>query len=449
MNRILILRSSTAGARPVGRDTGELYVNLPDNQLGVIDDTNAPVDLIAVRHFSAAASYFTGDCVLYNGRIYIATGIFGPGTFNPLDWNVVTMATDLALYMPLSGGTFTGVVRFPANNSVVINGAVATQRAILGQTAGSNRWQLMLGDFTAESGLNAGSNFSLSAMTDGGATLSTPLAINRATGVADFAVTPTVAGVPIGGGAGGGGGVGENLIINGNFAINQRAYVSGTALPAVPTIMNGYGHDRWKAGAGGCTYTFAAVIPDTTVTITAGTLTQIIEAGVIDGGPYTLSWAGTAQARVYQGAPTGAYAASPLTTPALTPGVNTIVEFNTGTVTRVKFESGAAATPFNRLSMARCMTECQRYYQIGTLYCDGLYAANAGNAIYFSNTCPVPPRTGATATMTIVRNTSTNLGATPSLNHDPPPGNMFYVNASATAVGTARVNIRYSANAEL
>jgi hypothetical protein len=203
MNRILILRSSTAGARPVGRDTGELYVNLPDNQLGVIDDTNAPVDLIAVRHFSPAASYFTGDCVFYNGKIYIATGIFGPGTFNPLDWNVVTMATDLALYMPLSGGTFTGVVRFPANNSVVINGAVATQRAILGQTAGSNRWQLMLGDFTAESGLNAGSNFSLSAMTDGGATLSTPLAINRATGVADFAVTPTVAGVPIGGGAGG------------------------------------------------------------------------------------------------------------------------------------------------------------------------------------------------------------------------------------------------------
>jgi hypothetical protein len=283
-----------------------------------------------------------------------------------------------------------------------------------------------------------------------GGTLTGDLILNADPTVGLGAATKDYVDANIGGiGGGGGGGVGENLIINGNFAINQRAYVSGTALPAVPTIMNGYGHDRWKAGAGGCTYTFAAVIPDTTVTITAGTLTQIIEAGVIDGGPYTLSWAGTAQARVYQGAPTGAYAASPLTTPALTPGVNTIVEFNTGTVTRVKFESGAAATPFNRLSMARCMTDCQRYYQIGTLYCDGLYAINAGNAIYFSNTCPVPPRTGATATMTIVRNTSTNLGATPSLNHDPPPGNMFYVNASATAVGTARVNIRYSANAEL
>ena len=283
-----------------------------------------------------------------------------------------------------------------------------------------------------------------------GGTLTGDLILNADPTVGLGAATKDYVDANIGGiGGGGGGGVGENLIINGNFAINQRAYVSGTALPAVPTIMNGYGHDRWKAGAGGCTYTFAAVIPDTTVTITAGTLTQIIEAGVIDGGPYTLSWAGTAQARVYQGAPTGAYAASPLTPPALTLGANTIVEFNTGTITRVKFESGAAATPFNRLSMARCMTDCQRYYQIGTLYCDGLYATNAGNAIYFSNTCPVPPRTGATATMTIVRNTSTNLGATPSLNHDPPPGNMFYVNASATAVGTARVNIRYSANAEL
>jgi hypothetical protein len=203
MNRILILRSSTAGARPVGRDTGELYVNLPDNQLGVIDDTNAPVDLIAVRHFSAAASYFTGDCVLYNGKIYIATGIFGPGPFNPLDWTVVTMATDLALYMPLSGGTFTGIVRFPANNSVVINGAAGSARALIAQTAGVNRWQVQFADYTAESGVNAGSNFVLTPCSDVGNLMPPALTISRATGVADFGAAPTVLGVPIGGGAGG------------------------------------------------------------------------------------------------------------------------------------------------------------------------------------------------------------------------------------------------------
>ena len=152
--------------------------------------------------------------------------------------------------------------------------------------------------------------------------------------------------------------LGDNRIINGNFAVNQRGYVSGTALAAAA-----YGHDRWKAGASGCTYTFTAALPDTTITITAGTLTQIIEAGMIEGGVYTLSWTGTAQARVYQGAPTGAYAASPIATAALPAGVNTIVEFNTGTVTRVKLEIGTVATPYNRQSLAKSQADCERYFR--------------------------------------------------------------------------------------
>jgi hypothetical protein len=199
VNRVQTLRSSVPGTAPAPgtRQPGELYVNFPDNALGVIDPTQNPVDLIPVRYFSSLASYFTGDCVLQNGRIYVATGIFGPGPFNPADWNVVTMATDLALYMPLSGGTFTGVVRFPANNSVVINGAAASQRAILGQTAGLNRWQMQLGDFTAESGANAGSNFVLTSMSDAGGNLGVPLTISRASGIT------TLQGLSLPGGAAG------------------------------------------------------------------------------------------------------------------------------------------------------------------------------------------------------------------------------------------------------
>jgi len=155
-----------------------------------------------------------------------------------------------------------------------------------------------------------------------------------------------------------GGRLGDNRIINGNFAINQRTYVSGTALAAAA-----YGHDRWKAGAGGGTYTFTAAVPDTTITITVGTLTQVIEAGMIEAGVYILSWTGTAQARVYQGAPTGSYAASPVVTASLPAGTNTIVEFNTGTVTKVKFEIGSVATPFNRQTLAKSLVDCQRYYQ--------------------------------------------------------------------------------------
>src|SRR4249920_3929047 len=66
---------------------------------------------------------------------------------------------------------------------------------------------------------------------------------------------------------------------NGGFAINQRTYVSGTALAA-----SAFGHDRWKAGSGGGTYTFAAGSgPSRTITITAGTLQQIVEGASIAG----------------------------------------------------------------------------------------------------------------------------------------------------------------------
>jgi hypothetical protein len=152
--------------------------------------------------------------------------------------------------------------------------------------------------------------------------------------------------------------MGDNRIINGAFAVNQRGYTTGTALAAAA-----YGHDRWKAGASGCTYTFTAALPDTTITITAGTLTQIIEAGMIEGGVYTLSWTGTAQARVYQGTPTGSYAASPVTTAALPAGVNTVVEFNAGTLTKAKLEIGSVATPYNRQSLAKSLADCQRYFE--------------------------------------------------------------------------------------
>jgi hypothetical protein len=97
---------------------------------------------------------------------------------------------------------------------------------------------------------------------------------------------------------------GANNADNGGFAVNQRTYVSGTALAA-----GAYGHDRWKAGAGGGTYTFAAPSgPSNSITITAGTLQQVIEGAALAGGTYTLSWTGTAQGRI--GA--GSYAASPV-----------------------------------------------------------------------------------------------------------------------------------------
>src|SRR3990172_9033570 len=93
----------------------------------------------------------------------------------------------------------------------------------------------------------------------------------------------------------------RNRIINGNFAINQRA-VTGTVVLAAGI----YGHDRFKAGASGCTYTFATSANVTTLTISAGSLQQVIEGVNLETGTYALSWSGTATGKI--GA--GAYSAS-------------------------------------------------------------------------------------------------------------------------------------------
>jgi len=156
----------------------------------------------------------------------------------------------------------------------------------------------------------------------------------------------------------------RNKLINGNFGINQRV-VSGT----VTLTANQYGHDYWKAGASGCTYTFSTVNNVTTITITAGTLTQIINGKNLFSGTHVLSWVGTAQGRV--GA--GAYGASGLTA-SVTGGANTTVEFGTGTLSLVQFEPGNTPTTFEfRLNeLQLCQQRYFKTYDIGTAPASGI-----------------------------------------------------------------------------
>lgn len=191
--------------------------------------------------------------------------------------------------------------------------------------------------------------------------------------------------------------IGKNRLINGNFSINQRA-VSGT----VSLSAGAYGHDRWKAGASGCTYTFAASGNDTVITITAGSLMQVIEGVNIEGGVYALSNEGSAQARIaINGASTsGAYAAAtksaPLLSSSATGGQQITVEFSTGTVHRAQAEPGTIATPFER-RMSLELALCQRYYAFGSF---GLGRADTTSQINWSVTWPVRMRATPTITVT-------------------------------------------------
>jgi len=151
----------------------------------------------------------------------------------------------------------------------------------------------------------------------------------------------------------------RNILINGNYLINQRVYVSGTA-----TASGTYMHDRWKSTTTNSNYTFTQGTPDTTITIAAGTIAQIVEDKNVAGGVYTLSWTGTATARIAinGGTTSGAYAASPITTSSATAGQTITVEFSTGTLGKVQLEPGTIATPYEQQIYSDQLAQCQRYY---------------------------------------------------------------------------------------
>jgi hypothetical protein len=82
-------------------------------------------------------------------------------------------------------------------------------------------------------------------------------------GAADASAARAAAGVP-----------GANLLINPDFRINQRGYASGGTIGGAYA----YGmHDRWKSGASGGIYTFTQLASSTQITITAGSIVQVIE----------------------------------------------------------------------------------------------------------------------------------------------------------------------------
>lgn len=440
---------------------------------------------------------FTSPAAFFNGVVTAPTPPAGTSTTRMATTEFVTTAlggigAPTGPFLPLTGGQtnpVTGQAYFTAPGWAVIigtntqasmlamDGPAASNRYICFLTAELQRWQVAVTS-TAETGANVGSDFSLYSYTDTGAFLGQPLFIRRsdsmfqtsgltnrfgwggtqnalvvtasATTAGNVSLTPsgtgaiTVPTAPAGTNttqvastafvaAAAGSLANVNMIVNSGFTVNQRVYTSGTALAA-----GAFGHDRWKAGAGGGTYTFVQSGGSaTTITITAGTLTQVVEGGAILTGNFTLSWTGTAQARL--GA--GGYSASPLTV-ALTGGTNSTFEFNTGTLSQIMLTAGSTAKPWIAVRPSLELISCQRFYQIVDANYSGHTTQAGANIVvqlFFATPMRIAP-TGDYTGVTVANITGKN-GA-PSVR-----GSTLF--GTATAAGAFSFSGTATMNAEL
>jgi hypothetical protein len=225
----------------------------------------------------------------------------------------------------------------------------------------------------------------------------------------------------------------RNLIRNRNLREVNR-----TRLWAGPYVMTAgqFLCDAWRAGAGGCT----ATEPTGSTTISAGTLVQTVFTSTIyaydtmdppASTPVTITWSGTAQARVNG----GSYSASPLTyTPANMP-VSFELEFNAGTLSKPRAHLGTHCPEWVALNDIEAQHEADFDFQ----ELEVTHRWDAGGAAgQLGLTYPLSTRmrTGTTAAWGTAT-TNTNIAGTPSLTLLPSRRSVSVV-ATSTAAGAAQ-----------
>ncbi len=156
----------------------------------------------------------------------------------------------------------------------------------------------------------------------------------------------------------------QNLLVNGDFHINQRGFAGGVL------SAGSYGHDRWKAGSTDADY---SVDSSGNVTLTSGNLVQIIESPDLAGQVVTVSiekLSGGNLVYEIEGVtgtftPASERKGARLTIPTGSTG-NITLKFSPAssavTFSKVKLEPGIAATRWYPLDRALEFRRALRYF---------------------------------------------------------------------------------------
>jgi hypothetical protein len=136
--------------------------------------------------------------------------------------------------------------------SLILNKPAAGHAAgITGQTNGVARWALYLGNSTAETGSNAGSDFQIDRFSDAGTLLGTPFNIGRATGNAAFTQSLSIG---VSGGTGtlwfGNSGFKSIIYDGSNYQITGGAWVVAGQVSSASTAIGG----TYQFGTSGTKY---------------------------------------------------------------------------------------------------------------------------------------------------------------------------------------------------
>lgn len=421
----MTVKSRTTTAQPASPADGDAYI-LPSGKTGA---QWGPMDEGAIAAFQDGAwmqftprtgwrAYVEDDAALYVRRASGAWETIGAAETAAKFGVNTTADTTTRLQVKADAALFShdDVTPGTGDHRLKVNKSASSKTAtVLFQDGFSGR---------AEFGLAGDDDFHVKVSADG-STWKEAVVIDRSSGAVSFPFTTV-------------GAIGANLLINGDFLINQRNFGGGSLSAGV------FGFDRWKAATGGA----SASLSGLTLTLSSGELEQVVEPSVFGYSSFaslavTVSVeAPSADLTVTFGSQSGTITAgSGRRSATLTLGAGDtgnlsfkIRKASGSNVTfgRVKLEAGAAATGWAARERTAELALCRRYYchsfPDATTPADGVSnllgfscASGATAADVIPVTFPVPMRT--TPTMTYYAGPSS---------HGSPASGQFAVYVSGT-----------------